>query len=101
MYVRADHATQLPTYLSYNLQMDILGGASLNMDGANMNLTAHQVEGDKTGRVTLRKSQTYENTESRIQQKFGILSQRESDVNLPPEMNCRGIDMYIKGRIFV
>lgn len=78
--------------------MDILGGASLNLDGADMSLTAHEIEGDDTGRVTLRKSQTYENTESRVLQTIGILSQRESSVNLPPELDCRGIDMYIKGK---
>lgn len=62
-----------------------------------MNLTAHEIAGDDTGRVSLRRTQTYENTESRVLQTIGILSQRESNVNLPPELDCRGIDMYIKG----
>lgn len=74
-----------------------MGGASLNLDGQDMSLTAHEIEGDDTGRLTLRKTQTYENTESRVLQTIGVLSQRESSVNLPPELDCRGIDMYIKG----
>jgi hypothetical protein len=63
-----------------------------------MNLIAHEIEGDDTGRVTLRRTQTYENTEDRVLQTIGVLSQRDSSVNLPPELDCRGIDMYIKGK---
>jgi len=63
-----------------------------------MTLTAHEIEGDDTGRVTARRTQRYENTQARVLQTIGILSQRESSVNLPPELDCRGIDMYIKGR---
>ncbi|XP_060557569.1 uncharacterized protein LOC132717977, partial [Ruditapes philippinarum] len=78
-------------------KLEILGGASLNLDNANMKLTAHQVYGDDTGRVTLRRSQTYNNTQDRVLQTFGILTQRESSLNLPLELDCRGIDMYVKG----
>jgi len=63
-----------------------------------MTLTAHEIEGDDTGRVTARRTQRYENTQARVLQTIGILGQRESSVNLPPELDCRGIDMYIKGR---
>ena len=62
-----------------------------------MALIGHEVIGDGTGRITLRQTQIYENTASRDQQTSALLAQRESSVNLPPELNCRGIDMYIKG----
>jgi hypothetical protein len=78
--------------------MDILGGASLNLEDADMSLTVHEVIGDGTGRITLRQTQTFENTASRDQQTSALLAQRNSNTNLPPELNCRGIDMYIKGK---
>ncbi|KAL4226615.1 hypothetical protein ACF0H5_014598 [Mactra antiquata] len=78
-------------------QFDILGGASLNLDGTDMSVTVHDQLGDDTGRIKLRSSQMFESTESRVLQTFGILAQRDSYVNLPPELDCRGIDMYIKG----
>lgn len=70
----------------------------MNLDGADMNLTAHEVTGDDTGRLTARRSQMYNNTQSRVLQTFGILSQRESSINLPLELDCRGIDLYVKGK---
>ena len=81
--------------------MEILGGASLALDGENMALTTSIMEGDDTGRIELRPTQLYENTASRILQTVAVLSQRESSVNLPPVLDCRGIDMYIRGEVSV
>ncbi|KAH3816408.1 hypothetical protein DPMN_117924 [Dreissena polymorpha] len=67
------------------------------MDGTDMSLTAHEINGDDQGRINVRQTQKYENTQSRVLQTVAVLSQRDSDVNLPPELDCRGIDMYIKG----
>ena len=69
------------------------------LDGVNMAVTTSTMNGDDTGRMEVRPSQTLEITADRILQTTAILSQRESSVNLPPEFDCRGIDLYIRGKI--
>ncbi|WAR26294.1 hypothetical protein MAR_011998 [Mya arenaria] len=59
-------------------KLDILGGASLNLDGEDMTLTAHVIEGDDTGRVTARRTQQYENTQARVLQTIGHFRSMEN-----------------------
>ncbi|KAK3576662.1 hypothetical protein CHS0354_004947 [Potamilus streckersoni] len=83
-------------------EVHILGGASLNLEsdsnkGTPVKLVAHKVFGDNTGRLTVRHGQTYESTQDRVLQEFAILSQRHSSVSLPLTVDCRKIDLVIKG----
>lgn len=62
-----------------------------------MSLKTFEIEGDDTGRVTVRRTQAYTEELDRVLQTVAVLSQRDSNVHLPPSLDCRGIDMYIKG----
>ena len=67
------------------------------MVGRQTQLLAHEVIGDNSGRMTVRQEQLYLSTQSRVIQEFSILSQRLSSVALPLMVNCRGVDVVIKG----
>ena len=68
------------------------------MDGKNLTLIAHDSDGDNTGRVTVKETQGYHNTLNRVLQKFSLFSQKNSEVRLPPEFDCRDVDIYVKGK---
>ena len=82
-------------------QLTIAGGASLNMVGKHTQLVAHKVIGDNTGRMTARQGQVYSSTQTRVVQEFSILAQRLSGVALPLVVNCRGIDVIVKGIYYI
>ena len=82
----------------YSCQLHIQGGAVLEMDGTGAVLTAHTVGGDNSGKLIVHKSQTFNATQSRALMQFGVLSHRDSDLQLPSTIDCRGIDFVIKGR---
>ena len=67
------------------------------MVGRQTQLLAHEVIGDNSGRMTVRQEQLYLSTQSRVIQEFSILAQRQSSVALPLMVNCRGVDVVIKG----
>ena len=77
--------------------MSILGGSSLNLVGPYAQLVAHEAIGDNSGRLTLRQEQVYFSTQARVVQEYSILAQRLSGVALPRVVNCRGIDVFVKG----
>ena len=68
------------------------------MDGTGAVLTAHTVGGDNSGKLIVHKSQRFNATQSRALMQFGVLSHRDSDLQLPSTIDCRGIDFVIKGR---
>ena len=68
------------------------------MVGKFAQLVAKKAIGDNTGRLTVRQAQVYFSTESRVLQEYSILAQRRSGVALPRVVNCRGIDVMLKGK---
>ena len=68
------------------------------MVGKYAQLVAHKAVGDNTGRLTIRQAQVYFSTETRVLQEYSILAQRKSGVALPRVVNCRGIDVVLKGK---
>jgi hypothetical protein len=63
-------------------------------------LFVHEIDGDNTGRATARRAQSIKTDLNRALMEFSVLTQRESELQLPPSIDCREIDLYIKGRIF-
>ena len=81
-------------------QLHVLGGAALSMTGTNVQLKTSAVFGDNSGRVTVRRDQTYTLTkEDRVLLPHAILAQRYSTVKLPPKLTCRSLDVILKGAI--
>ena len=78
-------------------QLSILGGSSLNLVGLYAQVVAHEAIGDNSGRITLRREQVYYSTQTRVVQEYSILAQRLSGVALPLVVNCRGVDVKLKG----
>lgn len=82
----------------YNFfQLDIKGGAALDMEGEDVKVKAHMVAGDNTGRAVVHRTQSLNLTQERALMEFAVVSQRESFVQLPPKTDCRKIDFIIKG----
>lgn len=82
----------------YNFfQLDVKGGAALDMEGKDVKVVAHQVAGDNTGRAVVHRTQSFNLTQDRALMEFAVVSQRESFVQLPPKTDCRKIDFIIKG----
>ena len=77
--------------------MTIKGGGSLEMSDDNAALFVHDISGDNTGRVTVRPSQSFKTDLDRALMEFSVLTQRDSELHLPPSIDCRHIDLYIKG----
>ena len=82
------------------LQLSILGGSSLNLVGLYAQVVAHEAIGDNSGRITLRREQVYYSTQTRVVQEYSILAQRLSGVALPLVVNCRGVDVKLKGNYY-
>ena len=60
-------------------------------------MIAHELKGDKMGRITIRKGQHLDMTQERALLPFAILAQRTSDVTVPIRMDCRKLDVILKG----
>ena len=71
------------------------------MVGRDVQLLAEEVIGDNTGRLTARQAQEYISTQSRVVQEFSVLAQRLSWVQFPDVVNCRGVDVLVKGINFM
>ena len=67
--------------------------------GQYAQVVAHEAIGDNSGRLTVRRDQVYYSTQSRVVQEYSILAQRFSGVALPLVVNCRGIDVLVKGTL--
>ena len=79
-------------------QLHVLGGGALGMTGSDVQLKTAAVFGDNSGRVTIRRDQTYNVTqESRVLLPHALLAQRHSTVNLSPKLACRALDVILKG----
>jgi hypothetical protein len=78
-------------------QMHIIGGAALQMEGDGTTLKAHAVFGDDSGGVHARIHQALNLTQARVLVPFSILTQRESDLTLPPTLDCRNLDIHVAG----
>ena len=89
--------TNVLGFLLFYLQLSILGGSSLNLVGLYAQVIAHEAIGDNSGRITLRREQVYYSTQTRVVQEYSILAQRLSGVALPLVVNCRGVDVKLKG----
>ena len=61
-------------------------------------MVAHEAVGDNTGRFTARPAQVYFNTQSRVLQEYSFLVQQMAGIALPQVVNCRGVDVVIKGK---
>lgn len=61
-------------------------------------LYVHETEGDNTGRVTIRVSQTMTTSMDQELLEFSVLTQRQSHLQLPPSITCREVDLVIKGK---
>ena len=67
------------------------------MSDSNADLFVHDIDGDNTGRVTVRPQQKFHTDLKRALMEFSVLTQRNSELQLPPSIDCRHIDLYIKG----
>lgn len=85
-------------YWTFFFQLEIKGGAALDMEGEDVKVVAHQVAGDNTGRAVVHRTQSFNLTQDRALMEFSVVSQRESFVQLPPKTDCRKIDFIIKGQ---
>lgn len=91
----------MTTIHSNLLQLTIKGGASLEMSSNGASLYVHDTEGDNTGRVTVRVNQTMSTSLKKELLEFSVLTQRESELQLPPSITCREVDLLIKGIFFM
>ncbi|XP_033745596.1 uncharacterized protein LOC117331111 [Pecten maximus] len=82
-------------------EIHIQGGGSLAMSGNNAHLKVHQVNGDNTGLMKVKGNQTMTTTQNRALMQFSVLTERSSHLTLPPTIDCRDIDFYIKGHFDV
>ena len=80
------------------LQLSLRGGADLSLSRPGVAVTAALVSGDVTGRLTVRRGQTYSVTSSHVLLPHALLAQRRSRLNLPPVVDCRDLDVVIKGQ---
>ena len=67
------------------------------MTGVNTTLVADKLDGDKTGSLSLRRSQDFHAIQQRLLTPFGLVAQRTSNVTLPPKLDCKDLDIILKG----
>ena len=79
------------------IKVKIEGGASLSMSGSGVQMTTSQFAGDKSGRLTVRSSQVFQMTDERLYLPSALLTQQDSEVNLPTKIDCRAVDVIYKG----
>ena len=80
-----------------SVKLQIMGQGSLSISGNNVKVTVDKIVGDNTGILTMRHSQTIlmRGTEGHLP--FSLLSQKGSGVTFPTSMNCRGVEVTIRG----
>ena len=79
--------------------MEIKGGGSLGVSGSTTTMTVHEVTGDKSGRITIRQQNSLAMTQERVLLPFAILAQRQSQVMVPKRVDCRKLDIIMKGEL--
>ena len=74
-----------------------MGQGSLSIAGNNVKLSVDKIVGDSSGILTVRPTQTIHMRGSEGHLPFSLLSQKGSNVTFPTSMNCRGVEVTMRG----
>ena len=78
-------------------KLQIMGQGSLSISGNNVKMSVDKIIGDNTGILTMRHTQTILMRGSEGHLPFSLLSQKGSGVTFPTSMNCRGVEVTLRG----
>ena len=67
------------------------------MSGVAVKLKTDEFNGDKSGRLTVRRGQSFEMAASRLYLPSALLTQQESEITLPTKIDCMAVDIVYKG----
>ena len=74
-----------------------MGQGSLSISGNDVKMSVDKVVGDSSGILTVRPSQTIHLRGSEGHLPFSLLSQKATNVTFPKSMNCRGVEVVLRG----
>jgi len=80
-----------------SVKLQIMGQGSLSMSGNNVKMSVDKIVGDSSGILTVRPTQTIHMRGSEGHLPFSLLSQKGSNVTFPSSMNCRGVEVAMRG----
>ena len=96
--ILVDETNQFIIYfVPFSLKLHIQGGGSLSLTGNSSGLLVHEALGDKTGRVSLRETQSLVPTMPRVLLPYALMAQRDSNVTLPPQLDCKQLHIILRG----
>ena len=78
-------------------KLQIMGQGSLSISGDNVKVSVDKIVGDSSGILTVRPTQTIHMRGSEGHLPFSLLSQKGSYVTFPSSMNCRGVEVVMRG----
>lgn len=76
-----------------------MGQGSLSMSGNSVKMSVNKIVGDNSGILTMRPTQNILMRGSEGHLPFSLLSQKGSSVAFPTSMNCREVEVTIRGVI--
>lgn len=80
-----------------SVKLQILGEGSLSISGNNVKMSVDKIVGDSSGILTVRPTQTIHMRGLEGHLPFSLLSQKGSNVTFPTSMNCRGVEVAMRG----
>lgn len=80
-----------------SVKLQILGQGSLSISGNNVKMSVDKIVGDSSGILTVRPTQTIHMRGLEGHLPFSLLSQKGSNVTFPTSMNCRGVEVAMRG----
>lgn len=78
-------------------KLHIKGEGSLSISGSDVKMSVDKIVGDSSGILTVRSTQTVHMRGSEGHLPFSLLSQKGSNVTFPTSMNCRGVEVVMRG----
>jgi len=78
-------------------KLQIMGQGSLSISGNDVKMNVEKIVGDNSGILTVRHTQTVHMKGSEGHLPFSLLSQKGSNVTFPTSMNCRGVEVVMRG----
>lgn len=89
----------MKNHFLFFLQLHIIGGGSLEISGVNVGITAQKIIGDGSGRLSVKSQQFFQIKAQRERMHFALLAQPLTDLTLPDVLECRKVDIILKGEI--
>ena len=74
-----------------------MGQGSMAVSRNDIKVNVDKIMGDNTGILTVRPTQTIHMRGSEGHLPFSVLSQKGSTVTFPTSMNCRGVEVMMRG----